>query len=106
MAYCPTCGQEVGETQRFCANCGTKLMGAHAAVPDPQGPLGGGVVEGEGFHWNAGGQAEPGLEEVPGPVDADLEPDDFFASYRRKGFEGDDDAPPLPRRSRRRFDPD
>lgn len=111
MAYCPTCGEEVGEAQRFCANCGTKLMGAHAAAPQPRGVAGGGPISGDGFGWNAG--ADPGSDETGRPAaefgQDEVDADDFFASYRRKdlAYEGDEDgaASRLPR-SRRRFDPD
>ena len=103
--YCPTCGNDVTQGQKFCSECSTRLSGPTAPVGAPPADTSNAVPHRpeQLGSW--------GLEEPPRERD-DL--DDFFSSYRRKGNESSDssrssspaDESFPTRRSRRRFTPD
>lgn len=112
MRYCPTCGHEVSDTQKFCPNCSTKLSGVGAPTDAPPADVSNTVPHRPGGGWSLEND-DLGTDDI----------DDFFSSYRRKGPAATppaeappaevppSEAPPAAeefptRRSRRRFQPD
>lgn len=96
MTKCPVCGATVGEGERFCRECGTRLLEGGPATASAGADDRHAVM-----HRPGGGNPDPFA--VGGSDDAAAD-DDFFSQFTPKAAIPED-APLPSRRSRRRFNP-